>query len=747
MKARRLISLALAAALAASTALPAWGEAPSAAAVPAEEAALAETLPEAADSLPAAVVPADEDSGTQELPQAPASGDSAPVSGDSAPASGDSAPVSGDSAPASGDGASEGVSLPAAPLDGTGDAAQGPAAEGEASDPARQMDTAQVEAFVQRLYRICLGREADESGLAAWVGWLMDGSQTGAQAAYGFFASKEYKAMGRTDEEYVADLYRAMFDREGDAAGIQTWLSSLENGLSRDYVFAGFVGGTEFKNLCGRFGITLGSYASTQPRDQNPQVTAFVNRLYNVVMGRNGDEGGLNDWTGRLNSGTNTAAQVVYGFFFGTEYGRKNATEEQYLADLYEAMFDRTGDASGISTWMGVFATGASRLAVLDGFAGSTEFQNLCARYGVTPGRVEARETRDLYPGPATFMYRMLKTLFAAAPGDELNSYVQRLADGAGGDDIAKEVLSSAAFLAMGYQSYELPAVLYAALLNRAPTQQETGQMLVALVEGQTAADAAQLILKTSEFAAYCAALSVKVQDSDATDQPILGIDVSQYQNQHQLSQYGTSVLDWNAVKASGVEFVMVRAVSTNNQNQIYVDEYFYQNVRGAKAAGLKVGAYLFTYATNEQEVINEVTAFLNAVAVLEAEGIRFDYPLAVDMEKNLNNLSRERLSQLTQMALALLDQNGYYPMLYTGDYFYRDNLIASYFDGYDKWIAHYGAPVVSVPAGQYQIWQYTSSGTVPGIAGNVDMNECYVDYAVKIPTTTNSRGQIYNHW
>ena len=107
-----------------------------------------------------------------------------------------------------------------------------------------------------------------------------------------------------------------------------------------------------------------------------------------------------------------------------------------------------------------------------------------------------------------------------------------------------------------------------------------------------------------------------------------------------------------------------------------------------------------FSYATNETEVVNETNAFLAAVSALESEGIRFDYPLAIDMEKNLHGLSRERLSQLTQMALAILDQRGYYPMLYTGDYFYRDNLIGSYFDGYDKWIAHYGAPVVSLPQG-----------------------------------------------
>lgn len=603
--------------------------------------------------------------------------------------------------------------------------------------------------FVARLYRVTLGREGEEAGLADWAARLTDHRSDGASAAYGFFFGKEYQGRGRTDEEFVADLYSAMFDREGDAQGAATWTAFLAGGMSREFVFSGFVEGTEFKNLCARYGISPGAYQSSQPRDRNPSATAFVARLYQVVFSRKGDESGLNTWTDLLTTGRYTAAQVAHDFFYSGEYLAKNTSEEQYLIDLYKAMFDRDGDVGGIATWKGQFAQGASRLAVLDGFVSGVEFKNLCARYGLQPGSLPQRELRDQHPGPATFLYRLCTQLLARLPGEEMNWYVQRILDGETGRAVVLEYVQTQEFALRNLQNYEVAGVLYAGLLNRAPTQDESSTAFLYLAQGGTAVGLAQKIIDTAEFASYCAALNVKGGGAGGqeTTFPINGIDVAMYQNENTLKATGSPYINWDAVAASGVKFVMVRAVSTNANDQIYEDPYFRANVRGAKAAGLQVGAYLFSYATNETEVVNETNAFLAAVSALESEGIRFDYPLVIDMEKNLHGLSRERLSQLTQMALAILDQRGYYPMLYTGDYFYRDNLIGSYFDGYDKWIAHYGAPVVSLPQGQYHIWQYTDVGTVPGISGDVDMNYGYVDYGHKIRTTTNGKGQLYNHW
>lgn len=685
---------------------------------------------------------------------APLPAEDAPLVNEEAPE--EDAPPAGETPPADVEDAASGGLSPDVTVEVTGpqdaptegDVPEAPMEEAPIEEPRGAGPGDPVYEFVARLYRVALGREGEETGLADWAARLTDHQSDGASAAYGFFFGKEYQGRTRTDAQFIADLYSAMFDREGDAEGDATWTALLDGGMSREFVFSGFVEGTEFKNLCARYGISPGTYQSAQPRDRNPSATAFVNRLYRAVFGRKGDENGLNTWTNLLTTGQYTAAQVAHDFFYSKEYLAKGASEEQYLADLYQAMFDRAGDAAGIATWKGQFAQGASRLAVLDGFVSGTEFKNLCARYGVQPGSLPQRELRDRHPGPATFLYRLCTQLLDRLPGEELNWYVQRILDGETGRAVVLEYVQTQEFALRELQNYEITGVLYAGLLNRAPTQDEAGTAFSYLTQGGTAVGLAQKIIDTAEFAAYCAALNVKSGGAGGqeTTFPINGIDVAMYQNENTLKATGSPYINWDAVAASGVKFVMVRAVSTNGNDQIYEDPYFRANVRGAKAAGLAVGAYLFSYATNETEVVNETNAFLAAVSALESEGIRFDYPLVIDMEKNLHGLSRERLSQLTQMALAILDQRGYYPMLYTGDYFYRDSLIGSYFDGYDKWIAHYGAPVVSLPQGQYHIWQY-GGGPVPGIGGNTDLNYGYVDYAHKIRTTTNGKGQLYNHW
>lgn len=209
------------------------------------------------------------------------------------------------------------------------------------------------------------------------------------------------------------------------------------------------------------------------------------------------------------------------------------------------------------------------------------------------------------------------------------------------------------------------------------------------------------------------------------------GIDVAMYQN------IATGAIDWIKVAASGKSFVMVRALGNGKS----VDPYFYENVRGAKAAGLRVGVYYFTYAISEAEVIGELQIVLNAMQTLENEGIRFDYPIAVDMESNkfIDKLTVQERTHLLRFALTILDQRGYYPMIYTGTHYANTQLDMSQLAGIDVWIADYRANLGY--RGPHTMWQYSSKGTVPGISGNVDLNHCYVNY----PHLIMSSGK--NHW
>ena len=125
-----------------------------------------------------------------------------------------------------------------------------------------------------------------------------------------------------------------------------------------------------------------------------------------------------------------------------------------------------------------------------------------------------------------------------------------------------------------------------------------------------------------------------------------VGIDVSRYQGS----------INWSAVAAAGKQFAIVRIGSSNN-NGTYVDPYFLQNVNGAHAAGLRVGAYYYTYARTERAVAGELTTFLNAL-----EGLQLEYPVFVDVEASSpTSLGKPQLTNLVKYAMDILNQRKWY--------------------------------------------------------------------------------------
>ncbi len=199
----------------------------------------------------------------------------------------------------------------------------------------------------------------------------------------------------------------------------------------------------------------------------------------------------------------------------------------------------------------------------------------------------------------------------------------------------------------------------------------------------------------------------------------ILGIDVSKFQGP----------IDWNAVKASGVQFVIIRVLGSTNAGP-YVDQYFHTYMQGALNAGLQVGAYIYSYGTTYDYMNLEVSTALTA---LNAYKNSFTYPVYIDYEDPLNwdkNLTKDQHTDLIRYGMNLLAQNGYLPGFYTyynaaNTYINAQQLID---EGYEFWVAHYGAS--SNPWPNAGMWQYTSSGKVPGINGKVDMNYSHRDYS-----------------
>lgn len=246
-------------------------------------------------------------------------------------------------------------------------------------------DVTQIEAFVDRLYNLCLKRQPDETGMRDWREALINRDKSGAEVAHGFFFSDEMKNRGLSDEEFVELLYRVMMDREYDESGREYWVGRLLAGVSREGVYKGFAESAEFTEICGAYGIERGSVAVSENRDINTGLTMFVSRLYTKALGRDYDVAGLNDWCGRILNNTWSVTEVsTKGFFESPEFLNKELDDEEYVKVLYETFLGREYDEWGLSDWTDKLKKGEmSRDEVLRGFSYSEEFAIIMKEYGL----------------------------------------------------------------------------------------------------------------------------------------------------------------------------------------------------------------------------------------------------------------------------------------------------------------------------------------------------------------------------
>jgi hypothetical protein len=228
-----------------------------------------------------------------------------------------------------------------------------------------------LEAFVTRFYLLCLGREPDDAGLDGWVNALLNGTQTGSDVAFGFVFSPEFLEKETTNEDYLLILYKAFFNRKPDTGGWNEWIKELNAGVSREHVLKGFIFAREFNQLCRSFQIM-----------PNP-IAAFVTRFYQLCLRRDPDLAGLDNWVLSLLFGQNAGADVARGFIFSPEFTKTIISDEEYLAILYEAFFNRKPDPAGLQSWLEMIGNGTTRDLVLDGFIFSGEFGELCERFGI----------------------------------------------------------------------------------------------------------------------------------------------------------------------------------------------------------------------------------------------------------------------------------------------------------------------------------------------------------------------------
>lgn len=195
------------------------------------------------------------------------------------------------------------------------------------------------------------------------------------------------------------------------------------------------------------------------------------------------------------------------------------------------------------------------------------------------------------------------------------------------------------------------------------------------------------------------------------------GIDVSKYQGN----------IDWGAVAASGINFAIIRVGYRGSSSGALVqDPYFKKNISGATKAGIKVGLYFFTQAVNEAEAVEEAS-----MAMSLASGYKVTYPIFIDTERasngRANGLSKSARTAVVKAFCQTIRNGGYKAGVYASKSWYANQLNASALNGYCIWVAQYNSSCTY--SGKYDMWQYSSKGSVSGIKGNVDMNISYTGY------------------
>lgn len=193
------------------------------------------------------------------------------------------------------------------------------------------------------------------------------------------------------------------------------------------------------------------------------------------------------------------------------------------------------------------------------------------------------------------------------------------------------------------------------------------------------------------------------------------GIDVSKWQGE----------INWEAVKADGIQFAMLKLGSGNkNGNGMRLDEYFERNVREAVAVGMDIGCYFYSYAHNNEEAELEAQFVIETLKNYPAI---FTYPIVLDLEHQpLESLGKDILTNIVLTFGSVIENAGYQFAFYSNPNWLTYMLHSDQLTSFDLWLAEWKTKPTY--KGNYTMWQY-GTDEVNGINGDVDMDISYKDY------------------
>ena len=227
-------------------------------------------------------------------------------------------------------------------------------------------------------------------------------------------------------------------------------------------------------NSSGRIDVDFwyGSFPTEYAPVDSATATAFVTRLYQVVLQRQPDPTGLSDWVSQLEQGRNSGAGVAQGFYLSAEMKNAGLSNADYVERVYLGMLGRSSDPAGKAGWVSALDSGASYAYVVRGFVGSNEFTNLCAQSNIPRGDLAVSEGRDVNIGTTSFVSRLYtKALGRGYDVSGLNDWCNRINNNPSRSNIlwisTTGFLNSQEFLNKNLSNEEYVKVLYRTFLGR----------------------------------------------------------------------------------------------------------------------------------------------------------------------------------------------------------------------------------------------------------------------------------------
>ena len=361
------------------------------------------------------------------------------------------------------------------------------------------VDEDNIQKFVRRMYKVCFDREPDEAGFEGWCNGLKNGTENYRSIALGFLTGEEMTVRNLSDEEYLTEVYKALFDREPDEGGYNSWLNALKNGMTRAELVEGFIVCDEYSNICDEYEI----------ESRKDQIAGYVERLYTVILGRASEEPGKTTWTNTLFGNAISAADAAYEFAFTPEFVNQNVSDEEFVTRFYQALLDRQPDDGGLEVWTNALKSGVSRKFVLEGFMESVEFTNLCNKYAVTKGSFTSDEARDENLALTGYINRVYQNAVGtSADADTLNTYASNVLSGETPKSVAYSLyLENQAAREMSNEDYV--AALYRGLFGREPDAGASNFVACLNAEVMTREDAFNELTASQEYANVVAAMGL----------------------------------------------------------------------------------------------------------------------------------------------------------------------------------------------------------------------------------------------